>query len=73
MMGIALWQAALDMPGLVPCDLLIQKRGKEKNNPLHVEQAKPWLGNISQAGGQLWQVASGLSSSPAPSLTCFLN
>lgn len=36
MMRIALWQAALEVPGLVPCNILIQKRGKEKNKLLDV-------------------------------------
>lgn len=66
--GVALWQAAWEVPDLVPGNKLVQKRGKEENNLLHIEPAKSQLGNISQAGNHL----PGMSS-PGPPLTFLLN
>lgn len=68
LIGVALWQAAWEVPDLVPGNKLVQKRGKEENNLLHIEPAKSQLGNISQAGNHL----PGMSS-PGPPLTFLLN
>lgn len=37
MMRTALWQAALGASGLAPCNVGIQKRGRDKKNLLDVE------------------------------------
>lgn len=68
LIGVALWQAAWEVPDLVPGNKLVQKRGKEENDLLHFEPAKSQLGNISQAGNHL----PGMSS-PGPPLTFLLN
>lgn len=45
----ALWQAASGTSGLAPCNVGIQKRGRDDKNPLDVERAKRGLGSSPQA------------------------
>lgn len=52
-MGIALWEAAREVPELALVGKLLLKRGKEEDGLLHIAQAKSQLGNISQASSHL--------------------
>ena len=65
LVGISLWEAAREVPELAPGDKLLLKRGKE-DGLLHIAQAKPWLGNISQA-------SSHLSNKSCLACLCLLN